>query len=136
MVFHPARALAAPHGVHGRGSWLVYLFSDWLHHLSCAHRRKVLRIQWLARGDLLSCPRFARSVGVCDAAARHFNAYPGVSTAGGRAPTARALVGLFCSLKIMPKEFYCQDCHFTWTNREEPSIGRLWHRFFPGGETS
>src|ERR1044071_3900259 len=91
MVFHPARALAAPHSVHGRGSWLVYLFSDWLHHLSCAHRRKVLRIQWLARGDLLSCPRFPRSVGVCDAAARHFNAYPGVSTAVGPAQADRAL---------------------------------------------
>jgi transposase-like protein len=47
-----------------------------------------------------------------------------------------ALVGLLCALKIIPKEFYCQDCHFTWTNREQPTIGRLWHRFFPGGETS
>src|SRR6201997_5116110 len=45
-----------------------------------------------------------------------------------------ALVGLLCALKIIPKEFYCQDCHFTWTNREEPTIGRLWHRFFPGSE--
>jgi hypothetical protein len=46
-----------------------------------------------------------------------------------------ALVGLFCTLKIIPKEFYCEDCHFTWTNQEEPSIGRLWHRFFPGSES-
>jgi hypothetical protein len=45
-----------------------------------------------------------------------------------------ALVGVLCALKIIPKEFYCQDCHFTWTNRAEPTIGRLWHRFFPGNE--
>jgi hypothetical protein len=47
-----------------------------------------------------------------------------------------ALVIVLCALKIIPKEFYCQDCHFTWSNQEEPTIGRLWHRFFPGGETS
>ena len=46
-----------------------------------------------------------------------------------------ALVGVLCTLKIIPKEFYCQDCHFTWSNREEPTIGRLWHRFFPGSES-
>jgi transposase-like protein len=45
-----------------------------------------------------------------------------------------ALVAVLCAAKIIPKEFYCQDCHFTWTNREEPTIGRLWHRFFPGSE--
>ena len=27
-----------------------------------------------------------------------------------------ALVGMLCALKIIPKEFYCQDCHFTWSN--------------------
>lgn len=46
-----------------------------------------------------------------------------------------ALVGLLCTLKVIPKEFYCEDCHFTWTNQEEPTIGRLWHRFFPGRES-
>ncbi len=46
-----------------------------------------------------------------------------------------ALVGVLCALKIIPKEFYCQDCHFTWSNREERTIGRLWHRFFPGSES-
>ncbi len=46
-----------------------------------------------------------------------------------------ALVGVLCALKIIPKEFYCQDCHFTWSNEEEPTIGRLWHRFFPGLES-
>ncbi len=45
-----------------------------------------------------------------------------------------ALVALLCALKIIPKEFYCQDCHYTWSNEEERTIGRLWHRFFPGEE--
>jgi transposase-like protein len=45
-----------------------------------------------------------------------------------------ALVGVLCALKVIPKEFYCQDCHFTWNNQEEPTIGRFWHRFFPGRE--
>jgi hypothetical protein len=45
-----------------------------------------------------------------------------------------ALVGLLCAMKIIPKEFYCQDCHYTWSNEEERTIGRLWHRFFPGRE--
>jgi len=35
----------------------------------------------------------------------------------------------------LPKEFYCQDCHFTWSNEEERTLGRLWHRFFPGAES-
>jgi|ERR687888_200921 hypothetical protein len=46
------------------------------------------------------------------------------------------LVIVLCALRILPKEFYCQDCHFTWSNEEERTIGRLWHRFFPGRETS
>src|SRR5438552_338275 len=42
-----------------------------------------------------------------------------------------ALVGLLCALKIIPKEFYCQDCHYTWSNDAERTIGRLRHRSFP-----
>ena len=45
-----------------------------------------------------------------------------------------AVVALLCAVKIIPKEFYCQDCHYTWSNEEERTIGRLWHRFFPGEE--
>ena len=45
-----------------------------------------------------------------------------------------ALVGVLCAMRIIPKEFYCQDCHFTWSNQEERTIGRLWHRLFPGPE--
>ena len=46
------------------------------------------------------------------------------------------LVIVLCALRILPKEFYCQDCHFTWSNEEQRTIGRLWHRFFPGQEAS
>jgi hypothetical protein len=46
-----------------------------------------------------------------------------------------ALVGVLCAMKIIPKEFYCQDCHFSWSNEEERTLGRLWHRFFPGLDT-
>lgn len=47
-----------------------------------------------------------------------------------------ALVGLLCMMKIIPKEFYCEDCHFTWSNEEQRTVGRLWHRFFPGLESA
>ena len=46
-----------------------------------------------------------------------------------------ALVGILCAIKILPKEFYCQDCHFTWSNTEQRTLGRLWHCFFPGVES-
>jgi len=45
-----------------------------------------------------------------------------------------AMASLLFALKIFPKEFYCEDCHFTWTNQEERAFGRFWHRFFPGAE--
>jgi len=45
-----------------------------------------------------------------------------------------AVVAVLCALRIIPKEFYCEDCHFTWSNEEERTIGRLWHLFFPGRE--
>jgi hypothetical protein len=45
-----------------------------------------------------------------------------------------AVMGLLCAIRIIPKEFYCHDCHYTWSNEEERTIGRLWHRFFPGEE--
>jgi hypothetical protein len=30
------------------------------------------------------------------------------------------LAGILFALKIFPKEFYCQDCHFTWGKGGEP----------------
>jgi transposase-like protein len=45
-----------------------------------------------------------------------------------------AMASILFTLKIFPKEFYCEDCHYTWTNEEQPGLARLWHRFFPGAE--
>jgi transposase-like protein len=45
-----------------------------------------------------------------------------------------AMAGVLFALKIFPKEFYCEDCHFTWSNEDQPMLARLWHRFFPGPE--
>ena len=43
-----------------------------------------------------------------------------------------ALVGFLCAMKIIPSEFYCQDCHFTWSDEIEVPRYRFWHRFFSG----
>src|ERR1700720_733033 len=45
-----------------------------------------------------------------------------------------AMASVLFALRIFPKEFYCQDCHFTWSNEEDRTLARLWHRFFPGKE--
>lgn len=34
-------------------------------------------------------------------------------------PFVPGLVGILLALKIIPKEFYCQDCHFTWSKDGE-----------------
>lgn len=46
-----------------------------------------------------------------------------------------ALAGILFALKIFPKEFYCQDCQFTWTNESEHPRYRFWNRFFSGPES-
>jgi len=45
-----------------------------------------------------------------------------------------ALASVLFTLKIFPKEFYCENCHFTWSNESQGGLFRLWHRFFPGKE--
>jgi hypothetical protein len=47
-----------------------------------------------------------------------------------------ALASVLFALKIFPKEFYCEDCHFTWSNEEPSGLFRFWHRFFPGKESA
>jgi transposase-like protein len=47
-----------------------------------------------------------------------------------------AIASILFALRIFPKEFYCEDCHFTWTNEEERTLGRFWRRFFPGSDTA
>ncbi len=46
-----------------------------------------------------------------------------------------ALAGILFALKVFPKEFYCQDCQFTWTNEPEHPRYRIWNRFFSGPES-
>ena len=91
LVLHPARRLAASHGVHDYGPRLVCLFSDWLHHLSCASWREIFRIYRMGSGGLLSCPGLARSAGICDAAVSHFDAYSGFPSSMGAAHADCAL---------------------------------------------
>ena len=45
-----------------------------------------------------------------------------------------AVASILFALKIFPKEFYCQDCHFTWSNENQPARYRFWNRFFSGPE--
>jgi hypothetical protein len=45
-----------------------------------------------------------------------------------------ALAGILFALKIFPKEYYCQDCHFTWSDEVERPRYRFWNRFFNGPE--
>jgi hypothetical protein len=45
-----------------------------------------------------------------------------------------ALAGILFAMRMFPKEFYCQDCHFTWTNEEDRPRYRFWNRFFSGPE--
>lgn len=45
-----------------------------------------------------------------------------------------AMASILFALRVFQKEFYCQDCHFTWSNEEMRTRPRLWHRFFPGLE--
>jgi predicted Zn-ribbon and HTH transcriptional regulator len=45
-----------------------------------------------------------------------------------------AIASILFALKIFPKEFYCQDCHFTWSNEDQPARYRFWNRFFSGPE--
>lgn len=43
-----------------------------------------------------------------------------------------AIMGVLLALKIFPKEFYCDDCHFTWSDQAEGQSGRLWSSLFAG----
>jgi transposase-like protein len=47
-----------------------------------------------------------------------------------------ALASILFALRIFPKEFYCEDCHYTWSNEDQRTLARLWHRFFPGLESA
>ena len=43
-----------------------------------------------------------------------------------------ALASVLFALKIIPKEFYCQDCHYTWSNEGSSAPSPSLASFFPG----
>jgi hypothetical protein len=88
-------------------------------------RAQSLMVEWEA-----SDPDLAAAIIRCPQCGSSAIEYPQMT----RKFMTPALVAVLSALKIIPKEFYCQDCHFTWTDQEERTIGRLWHRFFPGAE--
>jgi hypothetical protein len=45
-----------------------------------------------------------------------------------------ALASVLFTLRIFPKEFYCEDCHYTWSHQAQRTLAKFWHRFFPGAE--
>ena len=92
--------MAPSHGVHDYSPPLVCLFSDWLHHLSCARWREVFRIYRLDRWGLLSDASLARFAGVCDAAVGHFDACSGFSSPMGPAQADRALDDPYLAVRV------------------------------------
>jgi transposase-like protein len=45
------------------------------------------------------------------------------------------IASVLFAMKIFPKQFYCQNCQFTWSNEEERSLARLWYLFFPRSDS-
>jgi hypothetical protein len=88
-------------------------------------RAQQLMVEWEA-----SDPDIASAIIRCQQCGSSRIEYPQLT----RKALTPAMAGVLFALKIFPKEFYCEDCHFTWTNEEERTLARLWHRFFPGAE--
>jgi len=40
------------------------------------------------------------------------------------------MAAILLALKIFPKEYYCQDCHFTWADEVERPRHRFWDALF------
>jgi predicted Zn-ribbon and HTH transcriptional regulator len=45
-------------------------------------------------------------------------------------PFVPGMAAILLAFKIVPKEFYCQDCQFTWGGDESIPRRRFWKRFF------
>ena|SRR5882757_301998 len=88
-------------------------------------RAQQLMVEWEA-----SDPDIASAVIRCPQCGSARIEYPQLS----RKSLTPAVAGVLFAMKIFPKEFYCEDCHYTWTNEEQPTLARLWHKFFPGAE--
>jgi len=40
------------------------------------------------------------------------------------------MAAILLALKVFPKEYYCEDCHFTWSDEVEPPRYRFWDALF------
>src|SRR5438067_11801478 len=100
MVLDPAQYLAASRALHDRRADCIERFSCRLHYLSRACRRKVLRLSWLDRVDLLPDFDHAHFARVRDAAARHRHARSGFSTPVGSTSPHRALDDADLALRL------------------------------------
>jgi Zn finger protein HypA/HybF involved in hydrogenase expression len=47
-------------------------------------------------------------------------------------PIIPGFAAVLLALKIVPKEFYCEDCQFTWTNEDTQPRYRFWRKVFGG----
>jgi transposase-like protein len=90
-------------------------------------RAQQLMTEWEA-----SDPDIASAIVRCPQCGSSSIQYPQLT----RKAITPAMASVLFALRIFPKEFYCEDCHFTWTNQEERTLGRFWHRFFPGSSTA
>jgi putative signal transducing protein len=82
-------------------------------------RAQALMVEWEAADPdirALHCPQ-------CDSARIQ---YPQLT----RKFITPALAGVLFALKVFPKEYYCQDCQFTWADDVERPRYRFWNRFF------
>jgi transposase-like protein len=90
-------------------------------------RAQELMVEWEA-----SDPDIAAALIRCPQCGSSQIEYPQLT----RKAITPAMASVLFALRVFPKEFYCEDCHFTWSNEEERTLARLWHRFFPGRESS
>ena len=90
-------------------------------------RAQELMVEWEA-----SDPDIAAAIIRCPQCGSSQIEYPQLT----RKAITPAMASVLFALKIFPKEFYCEDCHFTWSKGEQRTLARLWHRFFPGRESA
>lgn len=90
-------------------------------------RAQELMVEWEA-----SDPDIAAALIHCPQCGSSQIEYPQLT----RKAITPAMASVLFAIRVFPKEFYCEDCHFTWSNVEERTLARLWHRFFPGRESS
>lgn len=88
-------------------------------------RAQALMVEWEATD-----PDIAAAIVRCPQCNSSSIDYPQLS----RKSITPGLAGVLFALRMFPKEFYCENCHYTWSNQDQPALAKFWHRFFPGPE--